>query len=139
MRNALLFGLVAVSVVGCGQLFGGLHAPARKPGLWEQSLVADGRPPIVTKVCYDVATDRRMPVFGRRQRPAGGGGGGFAPTCSKNAQSKQGDTFVADRDCTLPNGMEIASHTVVSGDFQASYTIKTDTTVSGSPDPVRNG
>jgi hypothetical protein len=138
-KAALLFGLMAVSVAGCDKLpfFGGLHAPARKAGLWEQSVVADGRPALVTKICYDAATDRRMPVFGRRQRP--GGGGGFTPTCSKNAESKQGDTFVADRDCTLPTGMEIASHTVVSGDFQSSYTVKTDITVSGSPDPARNG
>jgi hypothetical protein len=141
MRQALLVGLAAISVAACGQLpFGGVHAPPRKPGLWQQSVVFDGRPAIVTKICYDAATDRRMPVFGRRQRPGGGGGGGgFAPTCSKNSESQQNGQYVADRDCTLPNGMAIASHTVVTGDFQTSYAVTTDTTVSGSPDPVRNG
>lgn len=139
MKRLIVLCLAATALAGCDKLpFGKLEAPHRKPGLWQQTLVADGRPAIVTKVCYDAATDRRMPVFGPRQR-SGGGGGGFTPNCSKNDRTKQGDTYVADRDCTLPNGIQIASHSVLSGDFQSSYTARTETTISGAPDPARNG
>jgi len=70
MRKVLLVGLAAVSLGGCGQgLFGGVQSPHRKPGLWEQTLVSDRAPaPMVSKWCFDAASDRQIPVLGRRQR-----------------------------------------------------------------------
>jgi hypothetical protein len=138
MRKVLLVGLAAVSLGGCGQgLFGGVQSPHRKPGLWEQTLVSDRLPaPLVTKWCFDAASDRQMPVLGRRQRN-GGGAGGPAPTC-KMSLTKNGDSYVSDSQCSR-GGATMVNHSVVSGDFEAQYTITSTLTIQGAPDPARNG
>jgi hypothetical protein len=138
MRNVLLVGLAAVSLGGCGQgLFGGVHSPHRKPGLWELTLVSDRLPaPLVTKWCFDAASDREMPVLGRRQR-TGGGAGGPAPAC-KFSLTKDGDNYVSDAQCSR-GGATMANHSVVSGDFDVKYTITNTATIQGAPDAARNG
>ncbi|HTX48135.1 MAG TPA: DUF3617 family protein [Caulobacteraceae bacterium] len=138
MRKVLLVGLAAVSLGGCGQgLFGGVHSPHRKPGLWEMTLVGDRLPtPVVTKWCFDAESDREMPVLGRRQRRPGGAGGP-APAC-KVSLSKSGNAYTSDTHCTF-NGRTVSSQSVTTGDYEAKYTTTQTIDVEGDSVPARNG
>ena len=140
MKKLALVGITAVSLAGCGQLFGGVESPHRKPGLWEQTLVGDRVPqPIVTKWCFDAASDRQIPVLGRRQRkPGGGGGGGPAAACSKMSLTKSGDTYTSDSQCSF-GGATITNHSVTTGDYDSKYTTTTSIDAEGASDPARNG
>jgi len=138
MRKLLLLGLTAISLGGCG-FFGGVESPHRKVGLWEQSITSDRTPaPIVSKWCFDAASDRQFPVLGRRRRSGGGGGGPAAAACSKMSISKSGDTYTIDSQCSF-GGATIANHSVTSGDFNAKYTTVTTIDAEGASDPARNG
>lgn len=138
MRKVLLVGFAAISLGGCGQgLFGGVQSPHRKPGLWEQTTVSDRLPaPLVSKWCFDAASDRQMPVLGRRQRRPGGAGGP-APAC-KVSVSKNGDTYTSNSQCTF-NGRNLTSNSVTTGDYDAKYTTTQTIDVEGDPVPARNG
>jgi hypothetical protein len=136
MKNVVLLGVgvLALGLGGCDQLFK-VSSPQRKPGLWQQTLQSDRMPtPIVTKWCFDAASDRQIPVFGRRQRRSGP----MAAACSKMSTSKNGDSYVMDTQCSF-GGATITNHSVISGDFTAKYTVVRTTNVTGSPDPTRNG
>ena len=137
MRNVLLVGLAAVSLGACGQgLFGGVQSPHRKPGLWERTDVSDRTPaPIVSKWCFDVASDRQIPVLGRPQRRPGAGP---AAACSKRSVTKSGDTYTSDTQCTFA-GTTLTNHSVTTGDYDVKYTTTTTIDVAGASDPARNG
>jgi hypothetical protein len=133
MKKAILLGLAAVSLGGCNMIpgFGTPASPQRKPGLWEQTVVTDRSPtPIVTELCFDAASDRRLPVLPRKPRREG--------ACEKWQVTKNGDTYLVDSTCGF-GGMKLSSHAELSGDFNASYRRVDTMTVQGSPDPARDG
>jgi len=142
MKTVMLIGVAAISLTACNRLpfFSGVESPHRKPGLWEQTRQSDRGPtPVVTRWCFDAASDRQFPVLGRRPRPAGGeGGGGFAAACKPPTTVKNGDTFVTDVKCDIA-GVSRAIHSATSGDFNARYTTTTTINTQGDPDPSRNG
>ncbi|HEY1427530.1 MAG TPA: DUF3617 family protein [Caulobacteraceae bacterium] len=136
MRNVILLGagLVALGVAGCGRL-GGVSSPQRKAGLWQQTMQSDRTPaPMVSKWCFDAASDRQMPVLGRR---AGARRGPMAGVCKVSA-TKSGDGYVTDSQCSF-GGASLNSHSVVSGDFANKYTVVRTVNVANSQDPTRNG
>lgn len=141
MKNVVLLGAgvaalgaVALGAVGCGQL-GGVSSPQRKPGLWQQTMQSDRSPaPFVRKWCFDAASDRQMPVLGRRE---GSRRGPMASAC-KATTSKSGDSFVTDSQCSF-GGASMNSHSVVSGDFTSKYTVVRTVKVAGSSQAERNG
>lgn len=135
MKNVVLLGagFVALGLAGCGQMFG-TSSPQRKPGLWEQTLQSDRTPkPLVSQWCFDAASDRQMPVLGRRT----GRRGPMAAAC-KVSNSRSGADYVMDSHCSF-GGASVTSHAVVSGDFTSRYTVTRTSTVTGSPEPGRNG
>jgi len=134
MRKLLLIGVAAASLGGCGRglpFFGGVTPPQRKLGFWEETRTSDQNPtPMVTRICLDAASDRRMPVLGRGPRRAG--------ACQHYSVTHDGAAYTVDSACGF-NGVTITNHTVFSGDFTSSYTAKGQVTVAGAPDPARNG
>jgi len=137
MKKVIALGLIAVSLGGCDKLpfLGGPASPQRKAGLWEQTVQTDRSPtPIVSKACFDEASDRRMPVLPHAPRRAGA-------TCAKFGVSRDGDNYVVDSSCSFgpAGGPSITSHAVISGDFSAHYTINSTINVQNSPDAERNG
>src|SRR5579871_861654 len=136
MRKVLLIGVAAASLAGCDRLgLGGVQSPHRKPGLWEQTLQSDRSPtPIVTKWCFDAASDRLVPVLGRRQRR----NRPMAAACAKMTVTKSGDSYVTDSQCSF-GGATITNHQVITGDFNVKYSAVNTINVQGSSDPVRNG
>jgi hypothetical protein len=136
MRKVLLIGVAAASLGACGRLgLGAVQSPHRKPGLWEMTLQSDRTPaPIVTRWCFDAASDRLMPVLGRRERRRGP----LAAACAKMSVSKSGDSYVMDSQCSF-GGATITNHQVISGDFNVRYAAVSTIHVQGSSDPARNG
>jgi hypothetical protein len=82
------------------------------------------------KLCLDEASDKRLPVLGRKPRRAG--------ACEKYSVSKNGSAYVIDSVCGF-GGTKLTNHTELSGDFQTSYTSKSTISVTGASDPARNG
>jgi hypothetical protein len=123
--------LTAMTLEGCNMFGGGVASPQRKAGLWEQTLQTEQSPtPIVTQLCFDAASDRRMPVLPRKPRRAG--------ACTSFSESKSGDGYVVDSVCGF-GGVKITNHAVLSGDFSSKYTVATTINVEGAPDAARNG
>jgi len=136
MKKVIAVGLIAVSLGGCDKLpfLGAAASPHRKAGLWEQTIQTDRSPtPIVTKACFDAASDLRMPVLPRQSRRAG--------ACAKFAVSRDGDSYVVDSDCSFgpAGGPRITNHAVISGDYSARYTISSSINVQNASDAARNG
>jgi hypothetical protein len=137
MKKAVLVGLVAATATlgACDKLpFFKVGSPPRKPGLWEQSIQSDRTPtPIVTKWCFDEASDRRMPVLPRGPRRAG--------ACSQFHIAQSGTSYTVDSVCSFGQGTStsITSHAVISGDYASKYTVVSSVDVEGAPDPTRNG
>ena len=137
MKRVIVLGLAATALAGCDKLpFGHLQSPQRKPGYWEQTLVADVSPtPIVTKWCFDAAADRRMPILPRPPRARASGG---PNPCASFNTSKNGDTYVVDAVCGF-GAVKIIRHAVLSGDFASHYTVASTIDVTGAQDAARNG
>ncbi len=108
--------------------------PARRAGLWEQTLLRDGRPlgPAgQTRYCLDAASDAPFGMLGRQA----GGGACQPPTVNRSADGAI--SFAST--CNLGAAGMITTHGVVSGDFSASYTVRSQSEVTGSSLPAMNG
>ena len=102
-----------------------LNLPARKPGLWViQMSRATGAPMMTTKLCLDAASDKALMAKGM----AMGGS-----NCQNTSINRSGATITTDGVCKM-GPMTIKSHTILSGDFQSSYTVDSvSDTTGGSP------
>ncbi|MFI4934806.1 MAG: DUF3617 domain-containing protein [Caulobacterales bacterium] len=138
MRKVLVVLLAGATLCACnrgggGFPFGGaVTPPARKPGLWEQTIKSDQfAMQLTTRLCLDAASDQRAPVLGRRFRRG---------ACDKYSITRGADgSYISDTVCQTGEGAKITSHTVASGDFSTRYTVKSQRTIEGSPDPDRDG
>jgi hypothetical protein len=85
----------------------------------------DGRkvPPQVMQQCTDAATDKLMNAFG---------GDMAAGMCSQQDIRKVGATIVINATCQI-GPMKSVSQSVISGDFNSHYTVKTTSKVEGVP------
>jgi hypothetical protein len=99
-----------------------LNLPARKPGLWVIEMSrATGAPMMTTKLCLDASSDKALMEKGM----AMGGG-----DCQNTSINRNGNTIATDGICKM-GPMTIKSHTVISGDFQSSYTIDSVSDITG--------
>ena len=104
---------------------GAVELPTRKAGLWEMKTMRTGSPmPEMTmQHCTDAATDKEM-------------SSSFSPAskemCSKQDIQKTATGYVTDSVCAVA-GMTITSHSEISGDFNAAYTVKSTSHSQGGP------
>lgn len=100
--------------------------PGRKPGLWEMKMVMEGSPvPAQTfQHCIDAATDKKMSA-------ASAGAG--SDQCSKQDIKQSGATITIDSVCNFGGAGTTTSHSVLTGDFNAGYTVKTTSKREGGP------
>ena len=117
---------IAAAATACLLLAGAASAmdyPARKPGLWEMTIQADGSakmPAMSTQQCIDAATDQAMREMGN---------GMERQDCSKQDMRKESGRIVIDSVCKI--GTSIATtHAVVTGDFGAAYRMESRSTYS---------
>ena len=103
-----------------------LDLPPRKAGLWEITTSIEkpkGMPALAAQMCLDAATDREMMDYALRL--TGG-------SCKSLTAKRQGQTFVIDADCKFgPTANK--TRTVITGDFQSAYTVRTEGTMEGGP------
>ena len=95
---------------------GAVEMPIRKAGLWEMKVLRTGSPaPEMTmQHCTDETTDKEMSST-------------FSPMakemCSKQDIQKTATGYVSDSVCKV-GAMSITSHSDITGDFNAGYTVK---------------
>jgi hypothetical protein len=120
-RYAFLLPLAAFAAPAAAA---GFDLPPRKPGQWEMNIQVDtaAMPPQIIRMCLDAETDKLLNAkFG----------GMASSMCSRQDQTKDGDSIVLDSECKVGD-MKSVSHTVVTGDFDSAYTMKTKIDMSGS-------
>jgi hypothetical protein len=102
-----------------------LDLPARKPGLWEITVVLEGGriPPQAAQHCIDADTDKMMGAMGAQ-----------SSNCTKQDAQRVGDTITVDSVCKL-GGATVTSHGVITGDFSSGYTVKTTSKREGAAMP----
>jgi hypothetical protein len=103
-----------------------LDMPPRKAGLWELRMTMQGgsMPQQTFQHCVDAETDKLM--------NANFAGGGPGQSCSKQDMRREGGAIVVDSVCII-GGATVTSHTVISGDFNSAYTVKTSSKREGGP------
>ena len=117
----------ALAAAATPALSAGFDLPPRKPGQWEMSIQVDtaAMPPQVIRMCIDAETDKMLNnKFG----------GMASQMCSRQEQKKDGDAIILESDCRVGD-MTTSSHTVVTGDFNSAYTMKSDVKMGGSNAP----
>lgn len=85
--------------------------PNFKPGLWQVTTTAQGKPPQVAENCINTETSKRMTELG--QQMMGG-------QCTGMEMVKKGETFTSDTACNLGN-FKITTQSTFSGDFQTTF------------------
>ncbi|PZQ14278.1 MAG: hypothetical protein DI565_12705 [Ancylobacter novellus] len=121
LRKILILPLVAAAAPAFAA---GFDLPPRKPGQWEMSIQVDtaAMPPQVIRMCIDAETDKMLnEKFG----------GMASKMCSRQEQKKDGDSIILESDCRVGD-MTTSSRTVVTGDFDSAYTMKSDIQLGGS-------
>lgn len=124
VRNCLIASLLAVATPA---LSAGFDLPPRAPGQWEMKIQVDtaAMPPQIIKMCLDAETDK---LLNSRF------GGMASSMCSRQEQKKDGDDIILESDCRVGD-MTTSSRTIVSGDFNSAYRMKTDVRMNGSNAP----
>ena len=100
--------------------------PARRAGYWEIHIATEkptGAPNLDTQVCLDAATDRELMEFGLRMSK---------DACQRFDMKKAGPNIVIESQCKF-GPISSTTRTVMSGDFQLSYSIRIEGTTEGMP------
>jgi hypothetical protein len=98
--------------------------PARKPGMWEQTVTSAGRTQ-TTRVCLDPVVEQRFTWWGQhtakgecsdvKVTPRAGGGWNFASSCDRGAKGK------------------VETHGSATGDFAKAYKVTAESTTYDAP------
>lgn len=120
VAGALLIWLGGMPAAGAAEL------PMRKPGLWDIKIKLTGgaAPTAMMKHCTDEAIDRQMSTMFNPLAP---------PPCGKSEVQKHDNRYTVDTVCRTDN-KTVTLHSDVSGDFNASYTVVTETKTQDEPD-----
>ena len=125
-RAWLALGAVVAIAIGALSPADADELPLRKPGLWDIRIKLTGgaAPTSVMHHCTDETVDRKMSTLFNPLSP---------PPCSKSSVVREADHYTIDSNCTA-DGKMVKVMTDVSGDFQSSYTVVTETKVQDDPD-----
>jgi hypothetical protein len=99
-----------------------IDLPQRKSGLWEITTSFEkpkSMPAFTAQACLDAATDKELMEHGLKMSGA----------CKEMTVKREGKTIVIDANCTI-SGIATKSKTVIAGDFQSSYTVRSEGTTS---------
>jgi hypothetical protein len=119
MKTAALLAVAALTAPALSAQT--IDLPQRKAGLWEITTSYEkpmAMPAFTAQVCLDAATEKEMVKQGL-QTPG--------INCKQMTVRREGKSVVIDADCTI-DGMATKSKTVISGDFQSSYTVRSEGT-----------
>ncbi len=125
MRKIALVSLAAMGVA-MPALADDFGIPARKAGEWKIEMVpetAKAAPAMTFQLCLDAETDKALMQAGA---------GMSAGQCTVSAPTQESGGIAFDGSCDM-GGMKTKSHTVITGDFQSSYTMKITSDIEGAP------
>jgi len=114
--------------------FASSQPPARKAGLWEQTMTRDGvAPGLMGKVrmCVDAASQTTLSLFGGRM------GKGSCPQRSVSRGLDGGYSFAAT--CDMGQAGVTTSKGTLTGDLSTAYRIHAESDISGSSLASMNG
>ena len=104
--------------------------PTRKAGLWEMKVAKVGSviPELTMQHCTDETTDKDMinavsPLAKQ--------------ICTKQEVQKTATGYVTDAVCSVA-GVSMTSHSEISGDFNAAYSVSTVSHLDKGPENLRN-
>jgi hypothetical protein len=136
---ALLIGATALPIAACNRQTSEekaaptvLETPTRKAGLWKQTTAVEGMGAIpAVSICLDADADKKLAWWAQQ---------GLRGNCDDNQISKAADgSWTFSSVCQSPEGIRTATQGTATGDFQASYQVKAQSTTSGAPVPAMNG
>lgn len=126
MRHVLMIGLIAALSAGAASA---QTYPARKPGLWKQSVNAGGHA-VDSTLCLDAATDRQMSAFGQQMG---------SQSCTKTTVTPAAGGWNFDSICPISGGGQIATKGTARGDFNSRYQVKATSVTTGARMAMMNG
>ena len=126
VRAGFAAGVVLALAIGGAAPARADELPIRKPGLWEIRIKLTGgaAPTAMMRHCTDETVDRQMSTLFNPLSP---------PPCSKSNVLKEADHYIVNSSCTADDKL-VKIMTDVSGDFQTSYTVVTETKIQDDPD-----
>jgi hypothetical protein len=132
MSRVILIACAAgLGLAACGQT-----PPARKAGLWQETITRDGNPKMLGNrgsvgVCIGSHTDERDPIFNHDVAVKQG----LAHGCqSPTASRKLDGSYVFASTCPLPNGAGITELSgSANGNFRTAYHLRIESTVAYNP------
>ncbi len=141
-KMGVVIGLAACVVTACSKSQDGsaagkaaapaaVEVPARKAGLWKQTLLVEGVDMIQTvQLCLDKASDAKLAWWGQS---------GFKQACSKNEIVRQPDGSWKFSSICEGAGVKTTNDGSAVGNFESKYQIRADSTTTGAPVPEMNG
>jgi hypothetical protein len=95
-----------------------IDLPPRKPGLWEIAMSFEkpkAMPAFTAQACLDAATDKELMEHGLK----------LSGACKQMTIKREGKSIIIDANCTI-SGVATKTKTVITGDFQSSYTVRSE-------------
>jgi hypothetical protein len=107
--------------------------PARKAGLWEQTMSRDGKANMAGKMrqCIDATTDAKMASFGRQM-------GKSACTRQEGSRGLDGGYHFTSS-CSMGAMGTVVSTGTAAGDFSSAYKVRIESDITGSTFQAANG
>jgi len=145
MRGVIVLSISVLAVAGCqkkpeekaaaeaGKAPAAASAPmtppARKPGLWSQTVTTAGVTQTM-KICFDEAVDKRMAVYGQAVGQ---------DRCAKNVVTPTAGGWRFESVCDMGSGGTTSTTGEAKGDFSSRYEVKAVTETTGAEAPQMNG
>jgi len=123
MRRTVFVALALVVVPGVACA---VDYPTRKAGLWELTMTMAANRTMTMSQCTDPSTDKDMIT---NANP------GLQQACTRSELQKTATGYASDSNCKF-GAMTTTSHSEISGDFNAAYTVTVTGHNSGGPASV---
>jgi len=130
MRGLLSLGICGSALALSAAFAAAEELPMRKAGLWEMKIVKTGSklPDLTMQHCTDPTTDKEM---SNSVSPLA------KQICSKQDVQQTASGYVTDAVCSVA-GVSMTSHSEITGDFNAAYSVTTQSHLDKGPDSLRN-
>ncbi len=122
LTSALAVAAACVVLPGAPGASAAAPAPYSKPGLWTlTNTLGEGKPPMVTRLCIDKATQRRLIAMGHST---------LGSMCSRHTETVIGSTVTSESVCKM-GGSTLTSRRVIT--FSGDTAFHTETHGTFSP------
>lgn len=151
MHKVLIASLAVLALVACnkpqssaagpapaaapaaGDASAKIEMPMRKAGLWQQSMLFDGKAnPAMDKIrlCVGPATNAEMSLFGQQMKAA--------RDCQQSISRGLDGSYAVTGTCKTADGATTTSKGTVSGDYSTSIKMHSESDTTGASDAGRN-